>query len=159
MLTRRQVLALLSASVALAFVGTSQASALRSLPRALGGSTPNSAFVPDRELRVALGDRMESQAWTYSGQRYVEKRGRIVGDEGERILLTVVNDTKAAQRVDFEGALFPGTEHVSLTAGQSLTIELTLADVDRTGSIRSGGASLPIEIRPSYQSRELHLNF
>jgi hypothetical protein len=158
MLTRRQALALISAAVTL-MVFSAEATPLRSLPNSFGGSAPNDEFVPDRELRLTLGDRMASQSWTYSGQSYVEKRGRIVGDEGECILLTIVNDTQGLQRVDFEGALFQGAGHVGLRAGQSLAIELMLADIDRTGTIRSGGAALPIEIRPSYQSHELHLNF
>lgn len=145
MLTRRQALGLIAAGVAVVFFGTSEAHALRSFPKRSGGTGPQGEFVADREVRLALAD--------------IGKRGRIVCDEGERIRLTIVNDTKGSQRVGFEGALFLGTEHVSLRAGQSVTLELTLADIERTGTIRSNGASLSIEIRPSYQSRELHLNF
>src|SRR5262245_20064507 len=107
MLTRRQALALASAGVALAVIRTAAAGALRPVvhsrpdaPRAGDSLGDQIEFVPDRELRISLGDRLTSQSWTYAGQSYEERRDRIIGNEGECILLTIVNDTANAQRVD-----------------------------------------------------------
>lgn len=161
MFTRRKALTLATAGVAIAVVDDALAYALRNIPRADGAGQPVERFVPDRVLRLSLADRMTSQSWMYSGQSYIERRARVSGDEGECILLTIVNDTDAAQPVTFEGTLFAGVEspQVRLRAGQFATVELTLMDSEQRGAIRNGRHVLPVEVRPSYQNHALHLNF
>jgi hypothetical protein len=175
MLTRRQTLILLSAAGAGTVFALTRGhssiatSILASTPTpmptqspVMGLATPvnhgddpggcaREEFAPDREVELSLSDGMKRQHWTYGERRYVDESERVVMNEGEKVLLTLHNDTGVEQLVRMDGKLTILPGETQLAAGEKVRLELTAKQLD-TLTLSTHGATRIVEVRPSYRN-------
>lgn len=69
--------------------------------------TPNSdTRAPGREMEIHLTGNMERYMWSFDGVKLSEVTGPIIFDEGERLRLTLVNDTMMTHPIHLHGMFF-----------------------------------------------------
>lgn len=61
---------------------------------------------PERELELHLTSNMERYMWSFDGKKFSEVREPIVFHEGERLRLTLVNDTMMPHPIHLHGMFF-----------------------------------------------------
>jgi CopA family copper-resistance protein len=61
---------------------------------------------PERELELHLTSNMERYMWSFDGLKFSEVTGPIVFHEGERLRLTMVNDTMMPHPIHLHGMFF-----------------------------------------------------
>ena len=65
--------------------------------------TPYHQRSPDREIELHLTGNMERYMWSFDGQKFSEVTGPIPFEHGERIRLTMVNDTMMEHPIHLHG--------------------------------------------------------
>ena len=65
--------------------------------------TPYNQRSPDREIELHLTGNMERYMWSFDGQKFSEVTGPIPFEHGERIRLTMVNDTMMEHPIHLHG--------------------------------------------------------
>ena len=69
--------------------------------------TPNSdTRAPGREMEIHLTGNMERYMWSFDGVKLSEVTGPIIFHEGERLRLTLVNDTMMTHPIHLHGMFF-----------------------------------------------------
>jgi len=94
---------------------------------------------PGRELELHLTSNMERYMWSFDGVKFSERPDPITLYEGERVRLTMVNDTMMAHPIHLHGMFFEvvngGGEHrvrkhtIIVKPGEKLSLDLTADEV------------------------------
>ncbi|MDX1385315.1 MAG: multicopper oxidase domain-containing protein, partial [Thermoanaerobaculia bacterium] len=73
--------------------------------------------LPEREIEIHLTSSMERYIWAFDGVRFSEQREPIFFRKGERLRLTMVNDTMMPHPIHLHGMFFdlvlPGREQTA----------------------------------------------
>jgi len=95
--------------------------------------------LPGRELELHLTSNMERYMWSFDGVKFSERPDPITLYEGERVRLTLVNDTMMAHPVHLHGMFFEvvngGGGHrarkhtIIVKPGEKLSLDLTADEV------------------------------
>lgn len=90
---------------------------------------------PERELELHLTGNMERYMWSFDGLKFSEVREPIVFHEGERIRLTLVNDTMMPHPIHLHGMFFevvtgehpfkPRKHTIVVKPGEKLALDIT----------------------------------
>ncbi|MHA6287184.1 copper resistance system multicopper oxidase [Maricaulis sp. CAU 1757] len=91
---------------------------------------------PGRELEIHLTSNMERYMWSFDGRRFSEVVDPIVFHEGERLRLTLVNDTMMAHPIHLHGMFFdvvtgvddahkPRKHTITVKPGEKLSVDVT----------------------------------
>lgn len=90
---------------------------------------------PERELEVHLTGNMERYMWSFDGLRFSEGTEPIVFHEGERLRLTLVNDTMMSHPIHLHGMFFdvvngsdthkPRKHTIIVKPGEKLSVDVT----------------------------------
>jgi len=92
---------------------------------------------PGRELEVHLTSNMERYMWSFDGVRFSEVVDPIVFHEGERVRLTMVNDTMMPHPIHLHGMFFdvvtgdtqdrhkPRKHTITVKPGEKLSVDIT----------------------------------
>ena len=91
--------------------------------------------MPERELELHLTSNMERYMWSFDGIKFSEVDGPIVLRRGERLRLTLVNDTMMPHPIHLHGMFFelvtgegdykPRKHTVVVKPGEKLAVDLT----------------------------------
>ncbi len=91
--------------------------------------------VPQRELELHLTSNMERYMWSFDGVKFSEVREPIVFQEGERLRLTMVNDTMMPHPIHLHGMFFdvvngaddfkPRKHTVVIKPGEKMAVDIT----------------------------------
>jgi CopA family copper-resistance protein len=94
---------------------------------------------PAREVEVHLTSNMERYMWSFDGERFSEVVDPIRMTRGERLRLTLVNDTMMAHPIHLHGMFFEvvnGAHHdkprkhtINVKPGEKLSLDVTPEDV------------------------------
>ena len=122
--------------------------------------------VPERELELHLTSNMERYMWSFDGIKFSEVEGPIMFKHGERLRLTMVNDTMMPHPIHLHGMFFevvtgehdhkPRKHTIVIKPGEKMSIDITadaegdwafhchllyhmLAGMMRVVSVRSNG--------------------
>lgn len=98
--------------------------------------TPNpDTRAPQREMELHLTSNMERYMWSFDGLKFSEVRDPIVFHEGERLRLTLVNDTMMPHPIHLHGMFFdvvtaehdhkPRKHTVVVKPGEKMSINVT----------------------------------
>jgi FtsP/CotA-like multicopper oxidase with cupredoxin domain len=103
----------------------------------LASLTPNpDQRAPAREVELHLTSNMERYMWSFDGVKFSEVKGPIVFQEGERLRLTMVNDTMMAHPIHLHGMFFdvvtggdnahkPRKHTIVAKPGEKLSVDIT----------------------------------
>lgn len=90
---------------------------------------------PGREIELHLTSNMERYMWSFDGRRYSEVVDPIVFHEGERLRLTMVNDTMMPHPIHLHGMFFevvngggnhkPRKHTIIVKPGEKLSVDIT----------------------------------
>ena len=92
---------------------------------------------PGREIEVHLTSNMERYMWSFDGVRFSEVVDPIVFDEGERLRMTLVNDTMMPHPIHLHGMFFdvvtgadddphkPRKHTITVKPGEKLSLDIT----------------------------------
>jgi CopA family copper-resistance protein len=90
---------------------------------------------PDREVEIHLTGNMERYMWSFDGKKFSEVKGPIPFNYGERLRLTMVNDTMMDHPIHLHGMWMeldngaglhkPRKHTVSVKPGEKLSVEIT----------------------------------
>ncbi len=91
---------------------------------------------PAREIELHLTSNMERYMWSFDGVKFSEVKGPIIFHEGERLRLTMVNDTMMAHPIHLHGMFFdvvtgsddahkPRKHTIVAKPGEKLSIDIT----------------------------------
>jgi len=90
---------------------------------------------PEREIELHLTSNMERYMWSFDGKRYSEVDKPIVFYEGERLRLTMVNDTMMPHPIHLHGMFFDvvndGDDHkprkhtIIVKPGEKLSVDIS----------------------------------
>ncbi len=92
---------------------------------------------PERELELHLTGNMERYMWSFDGVKFSEVEDPIVFHEGERLRLTLVNDTMMSHPIHLHGMFFdvvkqPHHDHkkarkhtIIVKPGEKLSVDIT----------------------------------
>ncbi|MEA1941163.1 MAG: copper resistance system multicopper oxidase [Pseudomonadota bacterium] len=92
---------------------------------------------PGREVEVHLTSNMERYMWSFDGVRFSEVVDPIVFHEGERVRLTMVNDTMMPHPIHLHGMFFdvvtgdtadrhkPRKHTITVKPGEKLSVDIT----------------------------------
>ena len=90
---------------------------------------------PGRELELHLTSNMERYMWSFDGRKFSEVREPIVFHEGERLRLTLVNDTMMPHPIHLHGMFFevvtaehafkPRKHTVVVKPGEKMAVDIT----------------------------------
>jgi CopA family copper-resistance protein len=124
--------------------------------------------MPGRELELHLTGNMERYMWSFDGEKFTEVNGPIEFHEGERLRLTMVNDTMMPHPIHLHGMFFdvvtgeqshkPRKHTLVIKPGEKLSVDITadalgdwafhchllyhmVAGMMRVVRVRSGGAA------------------
>jgi FtsP/CotA-like multicopper oxidase with cupredoxin domain len=64
------------------------------------------ARLPEREIELHLTSNMERYIWGFDGEKFSEQEDPILLRQGERVRLTLVNDTMMPHPIHLHGAFF-----------------------------------------------------
>ena len=127
---------------------------------------------PGREIEVHLTSNMERYMWSFDGVRFSEVVDPIVFHEGERLRMTLVNDTMMPHPIHLHGMFFdvvtgadddphkPRKHTITVKPGEKLSLDITAdavgdwafhchllyhmhAGMMQVVSVRPGAESLP----------------
>ena len=97
---------------------------------------------PERELELHLTSNMERYMWSFDGKKYSEVREPVVFNAGERLRLTMVNDTMMAHPIHLHGMFFdvvtgkhhhkPRKHTIVVKPGEKLSVDVS-PDEDMVG--------------------------
>lgn len=100
--------------------------------------------LPEREIEIHLTSNMERYIWAFDGVKFSEQREPIFFRRGERLRLTMVNDTMMPHPIHLHGMFFdlvlPGHEHrpdehkvrkhtIVVKPGERLSVDITPEEV------------------------------
>ena len=103
----------------------------------LASLTPNPDIrPPEREMELHLTSNMERYMWSFDGVKFSEVNGPIIFHEGERLRLTLVNDTMMAHPIHLHGMFFdvvtggenahkPRKHTITVKPGEKLSVDIT----------------------------------
>ena len=90
---------------------------------------------PGREMELHLTSNMERYMWSFDGVKFAEVDGPITFDQGERLRLTMVNDTMMAHPIHLHGMFFevvtaehahkPRKHTIVIKPGEKLSVDIT----------------------------------
>jgi CopA family copper-resistance protein len=91
---------------------------------------------PEREMELHLTSNMERYMWSFDGVKFSEVDGPLIFREGERLRLTMVNDTMMAHPIHLHGMFFDvvtGGDHahkprkhtIVIKPGEKLSVDIT----------------------------------
>ena len=91
---------------------------------------------PGREMELHLTSNMERYMWSFDGVKFSEVDGPIIFREGERLRLTMVNDTMMAHPIHLHGMFFdvvtggepahkPRKHTIVIKPGEKLSVDIT----------------------------------
>ena len=91
---------------------------------------------PDRELELHLTGNMHRYMWSFDGKKFSEVEGPIVFHEGERLRVTLVNDTMMSHPIHLHGMFFdvvtesdshfkPRKHTIIVKPGEKLSFDVT----------------------------------
>ncbi len=91
---------------------------------------------PEREIELHLTSNMERYMWSFDGVKFSEVSGPIIFNEGERLRLTLVNDTMMAHPIHLHGMFFdvvtggetahkPRKHTITAKPGEKLSVDIT----------------------------------
>ena len=90
---------------------------------------------PEREIELHLTSNMERYMWSFDGQKFSEVREPIVFHKGERLRLTLVNDTMMPHPIHMHGMFFdvvtaehahkPRKHTIVVKPGEKMSIDIT----------------------------------
>jgi FtsP/CotA-like multicopper oxidase with cupredoxin domain len=91
---------------------------------------------PAREVELHLTSNMERYMWSFDGVKFSEVKGPIIFQEGERLRLTMVNDTMMAHPIHLHGMFFdvvtggdnaykPRKHTIVAKPGEKLSVDIT----------------------------------
>ena len=91
--------------------------------------------VPERTLELHLTSNMERYMWSFDGRKFSEVREPIAFREGERVRMTLVNDTMMPHPIHLHGMFFevvtgehdhkPRKHTVVVKPGEKMSIDIT----------------------------------
>ncbi|WP_417461159.1 copper resistance system multicopper oxidase [Kordiimonas sp.] len=94
---------------------------------------------PEREIELHLTSNMERYMWSFDGKRYSEVEKPIVLYEGERLRLTMVNDTMMPHPIHLHGMFFdvvngaddhkPRKHTIIVKPGEKLSVDISAEHV------------------------------
>ena len=92
---------------------------------------------PEREIEIHLTGNMHRYMWSFDGEKFSEVDGPIVFHEGERLRMTLVNDTMMSHPIHLHGMFFdvvnnarPGRKKarkhtIIVKPGEKLSVDIT----------------------------------
>ncbi len=90
---------------------------------------------PEREMELHLTGNMARYMWSFDGKKFSEVDGPIVFHEGERVRLTLVNDTMMSHPIHLHGMFFdvvtgdhhykPRKHTIIVKPGEKLSVDVT----------------------------------
>ena len=90
---------------------------------------------PEREMELHLTSNMERYMWSFDGEKFSEVKGPIRFHQGERLRLTLVNDTMMPHPVHLHGMYFDvvtGSHHhkprkhtIVVKPGEKMAVDIT----------------------------------
>jgi len=94
---------------------------------------------PERELELHLTSNMERYMWSFDGKRYSEVDKPIIFHEGERLRLTMINDTMMPHPIHLHGMFFdvvngggnykPRKHTIVVKPGEKLSVDISAEHV------------------------------
>lgn len=91
--------------------------------------------LPGRELELHLTGNMERYMWSFDGLKFSEMNSPIIFDEGERLRLTLVNDTMMPHPIHLHGMFFdvvtgetshkPRKHTITVKPAEKLSVDVT----------------------------------
>ena len=91
--------------------------------------------MPEREIELHLTSNMERYMWSFDGIKFSEVDGPIVFHEGERLRLTLVNDTMMPHPIHLHGMFFevvtgehkhkPRKHTITVKPGEKLSLDIS----------------------------------
>lgn len=94
---------------------------------------------PAREIELHLTSNMERYMWSFDGLTWSEVDGPIIFNEGERLRLTLVNDTMMPHPIHLHGMFFdvvngggnhkPRKHTITVKPGEKLSVDITAEHV------------------------------
>lgn len=94
---------------------------------------------PAREVEIHLTSNMERYMWSFDGRRFSEVVDPIVFRQGERVRMTLVNDTMMVHPIHLHGMFFdvvngqtshkPRKHTINVKPGEKLSFDVTPEDV------------------------------
>ena len=101
--------------------------------KALGKNPDTRA--PERELEIHLTGNMHRYMWSFDGKKFSEVKEPIVFQEGERVRMTLVNDTMMSHPIHLHGMFFdvvtddghhkPRKHTIIVKPGERLSVDIT----------------------------------
>jgi FtsP/CotA-like multicopper oxidase with cupredoxin domain len=90
---------------------------------------------PEREIELHLTGNMERFMWSFDGEKFSDVDEPIVFNEGERVRLTLVNDTMMQHPIHLHGMFFDVVTHdserkprkhtINVKPGEKLSLDIT----------------------------------
>ncbi|PQA85761.1 copper resistance system multicopper oxidase [Hyphococcus luteus] len=91
---------------------------------------------PEREMELHLTGNMHRYMWSFDGRKFSEVDGPIVFNEGERLRLTLVNDTMMSHPIHLHGMFFdvvtdpsshfkPRKHTIIVKPGEKVSVDVT----------------------------------
>jgi len=90
---------------------------------------------PEREMELHLTSNMERYMWSFDGRKFSEVKEPIAFRKGERLRLTLVNDTMMAHPIHLHGMFFdvvtgehgrkPRKHTITVKPGEKLSVDIT----------------------------------
>ncbi len=91
---------------------------------------------PEREMELHLTGNMERYMWSFDGKKFSEVDAPIVFNEGERLRLTMVNDTMMTHPIHLHGMFFdvvvddgshfkPRKHTILIKPGEKVSVDIT----------------------------------
>jgi CopA family copper-resistance protein len=90
---------------------------------------------PERELELHLTSNMERYMWSFDGRKFSEVKAPIVFYQGERLRLTLVNDTMMPHPIHLHGMFFdvvtaehdhkPRKHTIVVKPGEKMSVDIT----------------------------------
>ena len=107
---------------------------------ALRSLTPNpDTRPPERELEIHLTSNMERYMWSFDGVKFSAVTDPIIFHEGERLQLTMVNDTMMPHPIHLHGMFFdvvngsdnhkPRKHTIIVKPGEKLSVDISATEV------------------------------
>lgn len=94
---------------------------------------------PEREIELHLTSNMERYMWSFDGKRYSEVETEIIFHEGERLRLTMINDTMMPHPIHLHGMFFdlvngggdykPRKHTIIVKPGEKLSVDISAEHV------------------------------
>jgi len=94
---------------------------------------------PAREIELHLTSNMERYMWSFDGLTWSEVNGPIIFNEGERLRLTLVNDTMMPHPIHLHGMFFdvvngggnhkPRKHTITVKPGEKLSVDISAEHV------------------------------